>query len=267
MVRGHVSALLLLAACAPAAEGEGAVEVRIYGEAFIEEGIPAEEFADGWAVQFDSFLINVGEVTVARAGEPLGLAEPGFQVFDLARPSMGAGQLVASGKVPAGLQDDVAYVIGPATTAVGRDVPAADLARMKDGGLALYVAGSATKAGVTKTFAWSFPTRTRYSACASVAEVGAGAPATVELTIHGDHLFYDDIVAEEPALRFELVAGADADGDGEVTQAELLAVDLRPLANYQVGSTGIVDLWHFIAYQTGTLGHIDGEGHCDAAES
>jgi len=45
----------------------------------------------------------------------------------------------------------------------------------------------------------------------------------------------------------------------------LLAVDLRPLANYQVGSADIVDLWHFIEQQTTTVGHIDGEGHCEAA--
>ena len=49
-----------------------------------------------------------------------------------------------------------------------------------------------------------------------------------------------------------------------MTQAELAAVDLRPLENYQVGSTDITDLWRFIEQQTTTLGHIDGEGHCDA---
>ena len=49
----------------------------------------------------------------------------------------------------------------------------------------------------------------------------------------------------------------------EVSQAELEAVDIRPLANYQVGSTDIMDLWHFIEHQTTTIGHIDGEGHCE----
>lgn len=252
----------MLVACTPA-EGEGEVDVRIYGEAFIEEGIPASVFADGWALQFDSFLISVGAVTVGQAGEAPGLAAPEFQVFDLARPSMGAGQRVAGGAVPTGRQDDVAFVVGPDGAAAASEVSAEDLARMKDGGLALYVAGSASKAGVTKRFAWGFPTRTSYSACESVAEVEADGAAVVQLTIHGDHLFYDDLYSETPDVRFDLVAQADADGDGEVTQAELLAVDLRPLSNYQVGSTGIVDLWHFIAHQTGTLGHIDGEGHCN----
>lgn len=250
---------VLLAACSVDA---GEVEVRIYGEEFIEEGIPASVFADGWSVKFDSFLISVGAVTVAQAGDSPGLAAPGFQVLELARPSLGLGQQIASGRVLAGRQDDVGFVVGPDAAAVASEVSAQELARMTDGGLALYVAGSATKGGVTKRFAWGFPTRTRYSECESVAEVEADREATVQLTIHGDHLFYDDLYSETPAVRFELVAQADVDGDGEVTQAELLAVDLRPLPNYQVGSTGIVDLWHFIAHQTGTLGHIDGEGHC-----
>lgn len=249
--------LVMAALCGACAPAEGEVEVRIYGEEFIEAGIPASVFADGWSVQFDSFLISVGAVTVGE-----GLAAPGFQVFDLTRPSMAGGQRVAGGTVQEGAQE-VGFVVGPDDAALASEVSAEDLARMKDGGLALYVAGSATRAGVTKRFAWGFPTRTRYSECEAVAEVEADATAVVELTIHGDHLFYDDLYAMEPAVRFDLVAQADADDDGEVTQAELLAVDLRPLPNYQVGSTGIVDLWHFIAHQTTTLGHIDGEGHCD----
>lgn len=259
MLRNIVGALVLLAACAP---DEGELEVRIYGEAFIEEGIPATVFADGWTAQFDSFLISVGQVSVAPGGDVAALDDFGFQVYDLVTPSMGSGQRVFGGQVAAGRQT-ASFVVGPDAEAVASGVSEADLARMRDGDLALYVAGSASKAGVTKRFAWGFQTRTTYSGCESAAVVAADAPATVQLTIHSDHLFYDDLFAEEPGVRFDLVAQADVDGDGEVTQAELLAVDLRPLTNYQVGSTGIVDLWHFIEHQTRTLGHIDGEGHCD----
>jgi hypothetical protein len=94
--------------------------------------------------------------------------------------------------------------------------------------------------------------------------VSGGAEARVELTIHGDHLFYDDLFSSEPSVRFDLIADADRNGDWDISQEELLAVDLRPLPNYQVGSTDIVDLWRFIEQQTTTLGHIDGEGHCEA---
>lgn len=98
----------------------------------------------------------------------------------------------------------------------------------------------------------------------SKAVVEAAAPATVQLTIHGDHLFADDLFSETPSVRFDLYASADTNGDGDITQAELKAVDLRPLENYQVGGTGITDLWNFIEHLTTSLGHIDGEGHCES---
>ena len=58
----------LAAGCddADATRGEGTLGVAIWGEEFIETGIPASEFADGYGVTFDSFLINVGEIAVAR---------------------------------------------------------------------------------------------------------------------------------------------------------------------------------------------------------
>ena len=249
---------LLFAACEG---GEEALTVRVYGEDFIEAGIPADVFVDGWSVGFDRFLVSVGAVEVAGAGS---LSEPRFQVFDLVEGSEGAGQEVAVAQVPVGRYDDTAFVIAADPDAVAGNASPADMATMKDGGYSLYVAGSARKGTVTKRFQWGFTTRTSYAACASQAQLRVGAPAEVQLTIHGDHLFYDDLFAEEPNVAFDLVAAADVDGDGEVTQAELAAVDLRPLENYQVGSTDITDLWRFIEQQTTTLGHIDGEGHCDA---
>jgi hypothetical protein len=262
MMSRRISASILLAgACT---FGEGDLEVRVYGEEFIEAGIPADEFADGWAVEFDKFLVVVGEVAVAEDGLDPALRAAGFQVFDLAAASEGRGQLVAADRVPTGAYADTAYVIAPAGDAVAGNADAADVEMMKDLGFSVYVAGSARKDGATKTFAWGFASRTEYSACESRAELAAEDAAAVQLTIHGDHLFYDDLFSETPAVRFEQIALADANGDGEVSRGELEAVDLAPFANYQVGSTGITDLWHFIEHQTTTLGHIDGEGHCEA---
>ncbi len=258
---GALLPAVLLAACDTA---EGALEVRVYGEAYIEEGIPAEVFVDGWSVEFDRFLVVVGEVAVAEKGASPGLREAGFQVFDLSQASEGAGQSVAQGRVPLGRYDDTSFVIAPAADAVAGNASAADLELMREGGFSVYVAGTASKGEQRLDFAWGFATRTEYSACESLADLAGGHPEAVQLTIHGDHLFYDDLFSEAPNVSFALVASADGDGDGEVTQAELQAVDLGPLENYQVGSTGITDLWHFIEHQTTTLGHIDGEGHCQA---
>src|SRR5690606_6169038 len=37
--------------------GEGSVSVSVWGEEYIEVGIPAGEFEDGWSVKYDRFLI------------------------------------------------------------------------------------------------------------------------------------------------------------------------------------------------------------------
>jgi hypothetical protein len=254
---------LLLTACG---EAPGTLNVTIYGEDFIEKGIPASEFSDGWAVTFSRFLISVGEVSAARGGGVPDLTESTYRVFNLATATSGAGQMVTSKSVPGGAYNAVGFRVAPppqGTSGGGATANERDL--LLRGGLGLYVEGRATKGAVTKTFTWGFPNKTRYKACESTAVVD-GAAAASQLTIHGDHLFYDDLFAEEPNVSFDLIASADKDNSGEVTQAELMALDIRTQARYQVGSTGITNLWDFITFQTSTLGHIDGEGHCRETE-
>src|SRR5690606_19242015 len=108
----------------------------------------------------------------------------------------------------------------------------------------------------------SFATDTRYVECHAAADLAEG-DASSQLTIHADHLFYDDLDSEEPNVAFDLVASADADANGEVTTEELRALDITAQTRYQVGSRDITELWGFIEAQTATLGHIDGEGHCE----
>lgn len=250
-----------LLACAP---GEGTLDVVIYGESYIEASIPADVFVDGWTLTFDRFLVSVGELTLAQAGEPEGAEEPRYQIFDLAQPSGGAGFSVTSAQVPAGAYDGLRYHIAPAADAIAGDATEEDVQRMRDGGLSIYVEGQAERAGVVKRFAWGFATRTDYAHCKSTAVVADGGVATAQLTVHGDHLFYDDLFSPTPNVTFDLFAAADADADGEITRAELEATDIRPLSNYQVGDLiEIHDLWSFLEQQTTTIGHIDGEGHCE----
>ncbi|MGE3673147.1 MAG: hypothetical protein AB7K71_25965, partial [Polyangiaceae bacterium] len=87
----------------------------------------------------------------------------------------------------------------------------------------------------------------------------------VQLTIQGDHLFYDDLTAENADLRFNSMAAADTNSDGEVTREELAAVQLFDLTegSYGTGSaSGVNTLDDFVEALTTTLGHFRGEGHC-----
>ena len=214
------------------ADGQGDVTVTVYGEDFIELGIPADEMADGWSVSFDRFVVNVDDVVVG------GVTIPSPDPIDISVETSGAGHSIASAVVPAGDHTNSSFAI-----------------------TRVELSGSASKDGVTKTFDWVFDQTTRYSACETTTKVSDGGDATFQITVHADHFFYDSLVSEEPQVVFQALADADADGDGALTQAELEATDIGA---YDPGSAGDVnDLWAWLIAQGHTLGHVDGEGHCD----
>src|SRR5690606_16545834 len=163
----------------------------------------------------DRFLLSLGEVTLSDA--PLGDAAARFQIFDLARPSGGAGFPVGAATL-AVTAPQVGYVIGPSPDPVAGNADPADVALMKQATYSVYVVGRATRGADEIRFTWGFSTRTVYSDC----RYDSADP--IELTIHGDHLFYDDLVSPEPDLAFDLIAAA-AQGDGDVSPDDLRAVD------------------------------------------
>lgn len=240
MYRSSVSLLVTLwiglAGCGDEADGAGEVRVTVYGEDFIEQGIPADEMADGWAVTFDRFVVSVEDVVIG------GVTMPAADPIDITPATAGEGHPIARASVPAGAHAGSSFA----------------LTRVE-------VTGSGTKDGVTKTFAWTFDGATRYSACETTTEVVEGGSATFQITVHADHFFYDSLVADEPQVVFQALADADADADGTISPAELEATDI---GSYDPGSGGGVDdLWAWLVAQSQSLGHVDGEGHCDADAS
>jgi hypothetical protein len=225
--------------------GEGSYTLTAYGEAFVEDKIPAEE-TDGWEIDFTSLEITISDLSARNDdGESVDANEV-FTV-ELTEDSGGEGHsLTTIEDAPAGRYDDLTYRIAPA-----------------DGNPAIRVEGTATKDSTTKTFSWTFDTDELYENCETDAMLTDGGTAKSELTIHADHFFYDDLESPEPNVAFDLIASADADDDGDITLDELAAVDITGETRYQVGSRDISDLRAFIEAQTKTLGHIDGEGHCD----
>src|SRR5690606_24241515 len=125
------------------------VTIKVYGESFIEDGIPADAMADGWAVTFDSFVLSINEVKVGDVE----VDSP--NTVDLAVESDGTGHILASATVPAGDH------VGP-----GYNVKSINLT------------GSATKDGTTKTFAWTFDSATHYTDCDTTTKVAKDEDAT-----------------------------------------------------------------------------------------
>ncbi len=259
-------ATLVLSGCGD--EGTGEVRLTAWGEEFIEEGIPAEEFADDFEARFDEFLVVVGDLRARNQDHEFSLADT--YLLDLTAP--GPHELTTE-TLPEGDWSAVEYSVAPisATTILHPSASADARDRMEAGPYSVSVKGEARRGDERYTFAWSFGGTTRYTECVQVVggreEPGfriGGGRETVELTIHGDHFFYDDL-AGDASLRFEAIASADADGDGDITLDELAAVSLvdLPANRYGTGNfSDVNDLGAFLEALVTTLGHFNGEGHC-----
>jgi hypothetical protein len=163
-------------------------------------------------------------------------------------------------------------------TELGPGVPVADKALMLAGGYALYMSGTASKDDIEKRFAWGFASHTRYGNCRSEQSgrdepglvVANNASVEAQLTTHGDHPFYDRLQSgPEPtiqtSLRFDGIAAADADADGEVTLAELDAT-LLDVRVYSAAGLQAATLGGFITILARTIGHFRGEGECSVEQ-
>lgn len=277
------AALCALAACDEAA-GDGEAVFTTWGEEYIEDEIAADPsgedgFVDGWRVEFDKFLVVFHAIEIADARGEIAAEMSGSRFVDNAVP--GRKELVVFRGVEAKHWDRVSFQIKPADADTERVAGSADdLQMMVDHGYSIYVAGSAEKRDengdtIRKTFRWGFTTATQYEGCRQAEESGQavegivitnGGRDTSELTTHGDHFFYDRLMAspdpELPtALRFEAMAAADADGDGEITLEELdeTPIDVRL---YDPSGLDAPSLGAFVTSLTRTVGHFRGEGEC-----
>lgn len=242
---------LVAAGCA----GEGTWEVETWGEAYIEEEIPTDAFADGCSVTFDRFQVVFQQVALVDGdGADVG-ALPGGQLWDVAAAGPHPmGELT----VPADHYTAVRAVIGPDASATAKNLDDPDAGA----GASVVAAGTLTCPSGVVSFDWSFTTTTAYACEPEDLTIAAGGSDASQLTVHGDHLFYDGLANDDAEVRGEAIRAADADANGEVTLAELAAVDVAGLG-YQVGPyADVTDLAAFVTFLTRTLGHIDGEGHC-----
>lgn len=265
---GKLSCLVPLLGACGSDPADGTITATVYGEELIEEGIPADELVDGWAISFDKFLVSIGNVA-GKAGEGADeVGDSAFRIVDLAQASGGEGFELATFDAPGGHYDHYGYQLRADANATALNADAGDVTTMKSSGYSVWVRGSATKGAVTKSIDWGFTLKLTYAHCDLMASVD-GNDLRAQATIHADHLFYDDAVADEPNVAFQLIADADTNGDNAVTLTELAAVDIRGEARYQVGSlkdpagNTIVNLRQYVEHQVVTLGHINGEGHCE----
>ncbi len=259
--------------------GQGTVQFTTWGEEYIEDEIPVDPgdysgFVDGWSVTYDKFLVNIQGITVADASGKVGATMQGSKLFDNTVP--GVKTVVDFPGLEAKAWTHVSYQIAPVTAAteLAASATQADKDLMLQGGYSLYVDATATKGAVTKHFAWGFAIGTQYQQCHSEQDgrdveglvVTNNSSLEAQLTTHGDHLYYDRLQSSpDPAivtsLRFDALAAADANNDGEITLQEL---DAKPLdvVHYDPSGLGAATHGAFVTSLARTVGHFRGEGEC-----
>jgi hypothetical protein len=262
--------------------GSGTERFTTWGEEYIENEIPEDPegqsgFLDGWTLQYDKFLVNFHAITVADADGHVGAKSETSYFVD--NTKKGRKELVTFKDLDAKAWEAVSYQIKPAVAdaeVVAGD--AEDLAMMADSGYSIYVEGSATKGSITKTFHWGFDTAIQYENCHHEEEgkdtlgvvVTNGSTDTIELTTHGDHLYYDRLQASpdpeiKTSLRFDEKAQADekpyGDEDGDITLDELAKVPID-VTKYDPSGLRAPTIGAFMTSLARTIGHFRGEGEC-----
>ncbi len=274
---------MALVGCPQAA---GTVEIEISGEEAATMGFPVGDiaFVDGWSVSFEHVFISV-ETFELSDGTTAFRSDARSVLVDLAA----GDQLVWTfPSVPAQRWPDVSWHIARPTaeTRLLGSVTDADRAAMVADGVSFRILGTATHPthGVID-IDLALPMAAHMEGCVSGRDgtdgivVPASGTHRTQLTIHLDHLFFDSARAEEPSLRFDAWA-AVAGADGTVTYEDLALQNLADLTNaegmplldgegnpvvYEPPSTGLPmqTLAAYVLAEAFTVGHFEGEGHCD----
>jgi hypothetical protein len=272
-------------------DSSGEVRVNLSGEEASVQGYPVGTgdseiaFEDGFALQFDKVLVSLESFELRSSdGDDANLdADP--VVVDL---HLGEPEAWVFESVPSRRWDDVRFMMAPPTanSRAVDDISSEDLQTMIDGGYSMWIAGTASDGLDAYPFDLRFSDlRVQSEACHNGVDdtdglvVPNNAIVNAQVTIHLDHMFFDTFATDEARLRFEpwaAVAGEDGIITLEDLQTQPLA-DLRdrngdPLVDGE-GNPVVYDpgplllsannLGEYLHAAATTMGHFNGEGHCD----
>jgi hypothetical protein len=224
----------------------------------IQTGIPADQTADGWTIQYQRFLVSIGDVQFGGDACNEYSDASYTRILDLrAAPSQKVSDHYALGHCSFSFS-----LQNPGASAVlGANVSADDALFLRTpldgpltfvgrGGISVYVEGLATRGAESEHFAWPYRWQADYGDCGAASDgssaatpAAAAEPAadtalggldfvggqrqTIDLSFDGSALFRDSPDPAQASLRFEPFASADRDignADGEITLDELGSV-------------------------------------------
>jgi hypothetical protein len=295
MSRSSILVLVCLAGCGDTS-GTGTLQVFAAAEDTIPDGLEPgtgdENIQDGWTVQYDKFLISIGNFRASRSTSPSDrLSEPKTWILDLKALPTDGFVLANLPKVTATRWDKVGFDLPNASAASQKAAitSQADHDFMVQNGYSIYFEMTLTKSDgqsckpsapadcVPRTglkAKWGLKAGTAFDDCAPpMGDAGFAVPTggTVQVkpTIHGDHWFFSNLTqGAELTSRFaQWIVDADLDRDGETTLTELKGVKASdvfkaPTYNLTGASIPINNAHDYLEAQARTLGDYQGEGEC-----
>ncbi len=288
---GRSAGVTLLLSSSACASPVGDVTVLLDAEdsitAGLDPGTAGEDVVDGWTVRFSRYLVAIGEVQLRRTADGATARDARRWVADLAGLGPAGSALTEITAVEIGRWDWFTYSTAGAGGALRHPTASeADFAAMAEGGLTYLLQGTIAKpdgqscppAGTCRpapeiAFRLGVPVDANFGPCqaedglpgVTVTEAGS----TVSLSIHGDHIFFDRFPsgAEVVRRRAQWLADSDLNGDGEVTEDEVMSIDGADLFGSDTYSLSgapfpIRTAWDFVRSQLATQGHFQGEGEC-----
>jgi hypothetical protein len=287
MKKSLLLSFALLVACGGGGGGdEGTLRVRASGEEAAVMGYPVTipggsiAFEDDYTVTFEHVFVALESLTLGMSDGSRTRLVNSPVIIDLTE----GPEVVWDVKVPAQRWDRVSYrthVPGHDDRIVG-DVSFNDIHTMLTANYAIFVQGTATQGGDSFTFSFGFPP-IEHSRCENDdgtegIVVGTNAITEAEVTIHLDHLFFDSLALDEPKLRFEPFAAASVGGDVSNVFLTQSITDIRDrMGNPIMDGPNVVvydpgpyvlsptSLEQYLLAAGSTMGHWNGEGHCDYA--
>lgn len=269
---------LCLAGCGSESSGEGDVRILLAAEETISDGLETgsgEENTRDYAVEFTKYLTAVGNVKLGRSGGGSAALDE-VLVADMKQVGENGIEL----GVLEGLETGEWAEFGFETPAVaagatgGEGVSDADLAMMAANGWTYWIEG-VVKAERDVRFVIQTSVPAVFENCEYEGEPGItvveGRPATATITLHGDHIFFNAFpTGTEGTIerRAAWVVAADTDGNGQVSTADLAALDATEVFTTTLGYSldgapiAVETALDFVRAQLATQGHYRGEGEC-----
>ena len=282
----YLAAALSIAGCdssSTGGSGNGNLSVLLEAEETIVDGLQngdeEENIRDGFDVSFSRYVVAIGMVATSQLDGANPQTDPLVVVADFKSLPTTSPELTAFAGIPTGQYTSFGFETpAPDDTASNfNEVPEADYDAMIANDWSYIIEGTITRVSddASKNFLIQADVPTVYRDCAvdgMEPGVSVSSNSSVDITLHGDHLFFNGFPDEEASvqrLAQWLWDIEDSNGNEVLDKPDFQAAtnveELFPQPTYTLGGgpiSPIENAWDFVRAQLGTQGHIFGEGEC-----